>query len=114
MLFTIVVVSLALALLAIALPLAFWPLSIWSIHRYARSLVGLDLQAARRILQKDQVVDEPWEKGQFGGQSLVAKYRRYTLRLMFDESEKVIFVSIAIMTRALAPPNKSLERTRDG
>jgi hypothetical protein len=85
------------ALAAIAVALVYWPLSIRVMHRYARSLIDLDLNAARRILNTDIVTDEPWKGDEHSGQTLIARYKRHTLRLMFDERGKATVVSIEVV-----------------
>jgi hypothetical protein len=93
----IISVILCSILAVLALVAAAWPISIWAVNRFARRLIGLKLDAARAILKKPQLTEESWGDGKYSGQSLIAKYRYYQLRLMFGPDQRVIAVSVEIL-----------------
>jgi len=95
--FLIVGLILLAVLAALALLTAAWPISIWVVNRWAKRLIGLNLDAARTILKKKaQVTETQWGEGKYSGQSLVAEYRYHRLRLMFGPDQRAIAVSVEI------------------
>ena len=73
-----------------------WPVSAWTIDRYASSWVGLDEKAARARIGGSQISEETWRSGEYSGRVLVVARRHHELRLMCDEEGEVIHVSIEI------------------